>query len=111
MIEKEKRGKEEILKLTRKDRFWVCSECDKEFRGVVPPQCSCGAQDKVFMEKELPIEDTGRKTYTVVSNFIYASKQIDKDTIVSLVEKDRVTKGLLDRKLISEIIVKKEKVA
>lgn len=95
-----------VLKLTRKDKAWVCSECDKEFRGAVPVQCSCGAQDKVFTEKELPIEETGRKTYAVNSNFIYSAKQIDKDSIVSLIEKDRVTKSLLDRNLISE---KKEK--
>ena len=102
MIEKIQQGNEIILKLVRKDRFWVCSECEKEYRGEVPTQCSCGAQDKVFTEKDSLVEEGPRKLYKVMQNFIYSSQHIAKGSIVSLLIKDRVTKGLLERKLIQE---------
>ena len=91
-----------VTTLSRKDRIWVCTECNKEFR-IAPTQCSCGATDKVFVEKDAVIEDTGRKTYKVLQNIIYEAKQISKGNIVSLIVKDRCTKNLLARKLIEEI--------
>lgn len=94
----------EVLELSRFERIWFCSECKKEFpTSAVPTQCSCGAEDKVFMEKTLPIEESARKLYTVQSNIIYEGDHIPKDSVVSLIVKDRITKNLLSRKLISEV--------
>ena len=94
---------QEVLELNRFERIWFCSECKKEFPvSAVPTQCSCGAEDKVFMEKTLPIEESPRKLFTIQSNIIYEGDHIPKDSIVSLIIKDRVTKNLLSRKLISE---------
>ena len=101
-LEKGKDG-QEVKVLSRFDRIWFCSECKKEYLATVPNQCSCGAQDKVFLEKTIPIEEAPRKLFVVQSNIIYEGDQINKDSIVSLIVKDRVTKGLLSRKLISEV--------
>ena len=95
---------QEVLELSRFERIWFCSECKKEFSvSAVPAQCSCGAEDKVFMEKTLPIEESPRKLFTIQSNIIYEGNHIPKDSIVSMIVKDRVTKNLLSRKLISEV--------
>ena len=98
---KNKEG-QEVLELSRLDRIWFCSECKREFKAEVPAQCPCGAQDKVFLEKTVPIEESSRKIYTVLSNIIYEGDQINKDDVVSLIVKDRVTKNLLQRKLVAE---------
>ncbi len=106
---KNKEG-QEVLELSRFDRIWFCSECNREFKAEVPPQCPCGAQDKVFLEKTAVVEETPRRIYTILSNIIYEGDQINKGSIVSLIVKDRVTKNLLQRKLISEAkdVVKEE---
>ena len=91
-----------IRELSRKDRIWACTECGKEFP-VAPVQCSCGAGDKVFIEKDNPIAQTGRKTYKVTQNIIYEGEQINKGEIISLVTKDRISKNLIARRLVEEI--------
>lgn len=96
-----------VLELSRFDRIWFCSECNKEFK-TAPSQCSCGATDKVFLEKTLSVEESKRKEYKVLSNIIFDADQVDKDSIVSLIEKDRITKNLLSRKLIQELSRKEE---
>ena len=67
--EMELEGKK-VLELTRYDRIWYCSECSKEFMLNVPVQCSCGAQDKTFMEKTAPIPNEGRMVYRIKENII-----------------------------------------
>ena len=99
----EKDGKK-ILELSRKERHWLCSECNKEYSSA-PTQCVCGASDKVFMEKDCPIKESTRREYEVLGNFIYDLKQINKGSIVSLIEKDRATKNLLKSELIKLIEV------
>lgn len=96
-----------ILELSRFDRLWVCSECNKEY-SIAPEQCSCGASDKVFLEKSAEVKESPRKEYLVKFNFLYEASEVKKGTIVSLQSKDRITKNLLLRKLIEEIIDKKE---
>ena len=94
---------QEVLELSRFQRIWVCSECQKEFHAEVPNQCPCGAQDKVFIEKTLPSVKTPRRLFVVESNIIYEASHIPKGSIISLCFKDNVTKNLLSRKLISEV--------
>lgn len=90
------------LVLSRKDRSWVCSECDKEYK-IAPTQCTCGAPDKVFLEKDMPVEESTRKDYHIKANIIYEATEIKKGSIVSLIAKDRCTKNLLLRNLIEEV--------
>lgn len=102
MITKTKTAEGTILTLTRKDKVWQCSECKKRY-STIPSQCSCGAVDKVFDEVDLAIKEGPRKLYTVQSNFLYDIDQISKNSIVSLITDDKVTKDLVTRKLVIEI--------
>lgn len=96
-----------VIKLSKFERIWFCSECNKEFK-IAPTQCSCGAVDKVFLEKDLPYKEADRSEYKVESNIIFEAEQILKGKVVSLPIKDFITQDLLKRKLISEIPVKIE---
>lgn len=61
-----------VLTLNRKIPLWVCKECNKQCN-ILPEKCpSCGAASESFENKEyfLP-EDTPRKTYRVLKNFLY----------------------------------------
>lgn len=93
-----------ILELSRQERIWSCSECGKEFKvDNVPTQCPCGVSDKVFLEKTTPVDESTRRTYLANSNIIFEAEQILKGSIVSMIAKDRVTKNLISRNLISEV--------
>lgn len=96
-----------IVELVRFDKAWICSECDREYR-IAPVQCKCGATDKVFLEKTLPIEESLRKTYKANCNFIYEGDEIKRDSIISMIEKDKVTKNMIKRNLISEVVISKK---
>ena len=103
MVRKDKKGNKVVYFCSRKDIAWVCTECSKEYR-IAPTQCSCGASDKVFIEKDVLVEETERKEYVVKESIIYDATIIDQNSIVSMVVNDRVTKNLLKRKLISEVV-------
>ena len=105
MIKKVETGKRTVYELSRKDKIWVCSECNREYSNI-PTQCSCGAPDKVFIEKDLPIKESARKEYNVKTNFIYDATHISAGLIVSLPSADYVTKNLVKRKIIEEIDTK-----
>ena len=109
MLEKvKKENGQTVLKLTKFERIWICSECKREFK-IAPPQCPCGAVDKVFIEKDLPVKESKRREYLVNSNIIFESNQILANQIISLPINEDITKSLLARKLISEIKEEEEK--
>uniref|UniRef100_A0A6M3L9F4 Uncharacterized protein n=1 Tax=viral metagenome TaxID=1070528 RepID=A0A6M3L9F4_9ZZZZ len=93
-----------IHELSVKEKFWVCSECNKEYK-VAPVQCSCGATDKVFIEKDGVIKVGDRKEYEVIENFIYDATHISKGFVVSLIINDKRTKSLVSRGIVKEIQV------
>lgn len=98
-----------VLELNRKERVWVCSECQAEYKDI-PAQCKCGAMAPVFNESaDLVGKDEQRMVYLVERNLIYEGKQINKGTVISLVERDRVTKGMLKEKLITPVKEEKQK--
>ena len=94
-------AKADVVELSRTDKVWVCSECQKEYKAI-PSQCVCGAGAKAFDEKDVLIsEEAGRDEYIVNTNIIYDGQQIDTGKTISLVKTDRVTKSLLKHKNIS----------
>lgn len=109
MIETIKSGNSIVLKLSRIEKIWFCSECKREFK-IAPPQCSCGAVDKVFLEKDLKVIGGKRAEYDVISNFIFESTHIQSGSVVSMIINDSITKSLLQRKLISEIAKSEAKI-
>lgn len=108
IMTKGKKGSNMVYVLAYRDKSWVCSECNKEY-STLPEQCKCGAPDKVFIEKDLPVKEGERKEYSINQNIIYDGEEIKKGSVVSLIEKDRLTKNLKRRDLITEISPNKEK--
>jgi len=96
-------SKADVLELSRKDKIWVCSECQKEYKDI-PSQCACGAAARAFDEKDVLIsEEAGREDYTVLNNIIYDGQQVNAGKTISLVKNDRATKSLLKHKNISPV--------
>ena len=98
------------FRITKDEIVWFCSECDKQFQNPPPDQCSCGAPDKVFLEKKVKPKESDRKDYLVDGNFALEGFHIPAGSIVSMRKKDFMTKDLLNRELISIVSDKKEEV-
>ena len=94
-----------VLELNRKEKVRFCDECKKEY-AVIPAQCACGADAKLFNEREvIPDEDVEREEFLVEKNMIYDGRHVNAGTKVRLVKKDRVTRGMIKDKLISPVKV------
>lgn len=94
--------KVEVLELSRKDKVWVCSECNKEYKDI-PGQCICGAMARSFEEKDIAPKDDEKGEYLVEKRCIYDGKEIERGVIVSLSRKDRVLKSMLDNGIVTPV--------